>query len=130
MSCEEVQRQLPALLDGELTPEAASVLEAHLADCATCSEARNEMRAVLEMAKVWHVEGGEVLAAVQEQIRQDEMRALRQEMKRLRGEVVALRAEVADLKCQVEKHDATAERERSVLRFPYSTVREVTRPLL
>jgi predicted anti-sigma-YlaC factor YlaD len=130
MSCDEVQAQLTALLDGELTPEAASGIEAHLVVCKTCSEARDEMRAVLEMAKAWQVDGSDVLTAVQQQISQEDMHALLLEMKRLRGEIVALRAEVAELKSRVGKRDATAEREIGILRFPYATARDSTRPLI
>ena len=130
MSCDKVQMQLAALLDGELTPEAVSAIEGHLAVCAICSQAHDEMRSTLEMAKAWQVDGGDVLAAVQHQVLQDEMRAVLLEMQRLRGEVVTLRAEVAALKNQVGKRDAPAGRGSSVLRFPYATVRDITRPIV
>ena len=130
MNCEEVQTQLPALLDGELTSETAVGIEAHLAGCAPCSEARDEIRAVLEMTKAWNVEGESVLAHVQQQINQDEMHSLLLEMKQLRREVASLRAEVAELKSKAAKRVATLERESSVLRFPYANLRDVTRPVL
>ena len=130
MRCDEAQTQLTALLDGELAPEAVDALKSHLAVCAPCSQAHDEMQAALEMAAAWQVEGGDVLAAVQQQIYRDDMRALLLEMKRLQGEVAALRAEVAELKSQMEKHDTPAERGSSVPRFPYAPVRDVTRPLV
>lgn len=126
MRCEEFQTQLTALLDGELTSEMAAVIEAHLAECAHCSEARDEIQVVLAMTQTWNVEGGEVLAGVQQQIQQDEMRSLLAEMKRLRGEVDALRAEVAQLRSMAARRVATPGRENSVLRFPYAAVRDVT----
>jgi predicted anti-sigma-YlaC factor YlaD len=128
--CDEVQTQGTALLDGELTPEAASAIEAHLAVCAACSESYHKMRTALELAKAWQVEGGDVLVAVQQQITQDEMHSLRLEMKRLCGEVAALRAEVTELKRQ-EAHRSTAiGQQTSILRFPYATVRDMTRPII
>jgi predicted anti-sigma-YlaC factor YlaD len=130
MICEEVQTQLPALLDGELTPETAVVIGTHLAGCARCSEARDEISAVLEMTKAWNVEGGDVLAGVQQQIIRDEMHSLLLEMKRLRGEVDSLRTEVAELKSRAARRVAPPGRESSVLRFPYATIRDVTRPVL
>ena len=131
MRCEEVQTQLLALLDGELTSETAAAIEAHLAGCARCSEARAEISAVLEMTQAWNVEGGDVLAGVQQQIQQDAMHSLLLEMKRLRGEVDSLRTEVAELKSREARRVATPGRESSVLRFPYATVRDVTRrPIL
>ena len=130
MSCEEVQTQFAALLDGELPPGAGAAVEAHLAGCARCAEAYAEIRAVLAMTQAWSVEGGEVLAEVQQQIQQDEMRSLLREMKQLRGEVDALRAEVAQLKSQAARRAAAAGRESSVLRFPYATARDATRPIL
>ena len=130
MRCEEARTQLTALLDGELAPEAAGALKAHLAVCVACSQARDEMQAALEIATAWQVEGGDVLATVQQQILQDDIRSLLPEMKRLQGEVAALRAEVAELKSQIEKRETPAERGSSVLRFPYATARDVTRPLV
>lgn len=130
MSCDEIQTQLPALLDGELTSETAAVIEAHLAGCARCSEVRDEIRAVLEMTRAWSVEGGDVLAGVQQQINRDDLHSLLLEMKRLRREVDALRAEVAELKIRAAKRVVTPGRETSALRFPYANVRDVTRPIL
>jgi anti-sigma factor RsiW len=130
MSCEEVQTQLTALLDGELAPEMTAEIEAHLAGCAACSEARAEMEAVLEMTRAWSVEGAGVLAAVQQQIQQDEMRALLQEVRQLRNEVASLREEVAHLKGRAGKSARAADREASVLRFPYASVRDIPRPVL
>ena len=131
MSCEEVQRQLTALLDGELRPGAASEIEAHLAECAACSEACDEIRAVLAMTQAWNVEGGAVLAGVQQQISQDEMRALLLEMKRLRGEVVALRSEVTELKIRMAQRDATIGQGNSdFLRFPCSAAKDTVRLIL
>ena len=130
MRCEEVQTQLAALFDGELTQETAVVIEAHLAGCARCSEARDEIRAVLAMTQAWNVEGEEILASVQQHIQQDEMRFLLLEVKRLRGEVDALRAEVTHFKSLTTRRVATPRWESSVLRFPYATVRDVTRTAL
>ena len=36
MDCAEVREEFSALLDGELTPEARAVIEAHLSECAEC----------------------------------------------------------------------------------------------
>jgi predicted anti-sigma-YlaC factor YlaD len=130
MRCEEVQTQLPALLDGELTSETTAIIEAHLAGCADCSAARDEIRAVLAMTQAWSVEGGEILAEVQQQIHQDAMHALLREMKQLRSEVEGLRAEVAELKSQAARRAATPGRESAGLRFPYATVRDMTRPTI
>jgi anti-sigma factor RsiW len=121
MSCEEVQTQLTALLDGELAPEMTAEIEAHLAGCAACSEARAEMEAVLEMTRAWSVEGAGVLAAVQQQI---------QQVRQLRNEVASLREEVAHLKGRAGKSARAADREASVLRFPYASVRDIPRPVL
>ena len=130
MRCEEVQTQLAALFDGELTQETSVVIEDHLAGCARCSEARDEIRAVLAITQAWNVEGEEILASVQQHIHQDEMRFLLLEVKRLRGEVDALRAEVTHLQSLTARYVATPSRESSVLRFPYATVRDVTRTAL
>ena len=130
MSCDEVQMQLSALLDDELIPEAAAIIEAHLAGCARCSEARDEMSAVLKMTKAWDVQGSDVLAAVQQKVQQDEIHSALMEIKLRRAEVDSLRAEVAELKSQRGKRDVISGRKSSLLRFPYATARDVTHPIL
>ena len=130
MRCEEFQTQLSAFLDGEMTQETAACIEAHLTGCVRCSEAHDEIGAVLAMTRAWNVEGGEVLAGIQQQIQQDTMYALLREVQRLRVEVDSLRAEVADIKSREARRAATAGRESSVLRFPYATVRDGNRSLL
>jgi predicted anti-sigma-YlaC factor YlaD len=135
MSCDAIQTQLMALLDGELTPEAAAAIEAHLTACATCSAAHDEIVVVLDMTKAWDVPGSDlqtdVQAAVQQQIRQDELHSVLLEMKRLRGEVASLRAEVTELKIQLGQRNAAADQGNSdFLRFPYVTAHNAPRLIL
>jgi hypothetical protein len=43
MNCEEIRKQLSDYIDGELSPEAAAQVAAHLESCAGCREAYEEM---------------------------------------------------------------------------------------
>jgi predicted anti-sigma-YlaC factor YlaD len=130
MRCEEVQTQLSALLDGELTSETAAVIEGHLAGCMRCSEARNEISALLEMTTEWNIAGGDVLTPVRQQIQQDTLHALLLEMQRLRSEVDSLRTEFAELKSRAARLGPTPGRESSLLRFPYAAAQNVPRTIL
>jgi anti-sigma factor RsiW len=110
---------LAALLDGELTPEAASAVEAHLSGCAACSAACDEIRSALALATAWEVEETDLLPAIRRQVADENVDAILLEMGRLREEVAALRLEVAQLKSREERREAPSPPQTSVLRFPY-----------
>jgi predicted anti-sigma-YlaC factor YlaD len=47
MNCENYQDLLSDLVDGSLTPQDQNKVEAHLAACATCAEARTDLSAIV-----------------------------------------------------------------------------------
>ena len=121
MKCVEVETRLPALLDGELDPEAVVVIEAHLTTCRICSQARDEMSAALQQAREWHIVDRNIDEFLLRQISQDEICTIMQEMQLLRREVSSLHREIVDLKSRIDiLGESSSGRECSVLRFPYS----------
>ena len=96
MTCDEVQPQLTALEDGELVPEHAAEIGAHLTSCSACAEARTELAGVRRVAAAWAVDVPDIADRVQRAVAPDEavlgeLRLLRSEMRALREEVAALR---------------------------------------
>lgn len=51
MTCEQIDQQLDAYLDGTLDATSRTVVDAHLASCATCQAQSRELRAVLAAAE-------------------------------------------------------------------------------
>ena len=51
MDCRSVQRDLPALVDGDLRPHRAQVITKHLATCGDCAQSRKEYVAFRAAAK-------------------------------------------------------------------------------
>ena len=51
MDCRTIQRDLPALVDGDLRPHRAQVLTAHLASCRDCERSRKDYVAFRGAAK-------------------------------------------------------------------------------
>ncbi|HLV81215.1 MAG TPA: zf-HC2 domain-containing protein [Chthonomonadaceae bacterium] len=100
MTCAEIQTRLTALYDGELEPEPARRLQAHLETCADCARIAGEIRALRAQAMAWNVADGTVWDAVQAKIEAEEVRTVLAELQRLRTEVRQLRAEVAALRDQ------------------------------
>ncbi len=98
MTCDAFFTHLPALLDGELLPEAAAEAEHHLATCAECAQARAKITEVRGMADAWTVETPDITERVMSAVAADDQRLLLEEMQRLRIEMQALRAEVAALR--------------------------------
>ncbi len=52
MSCDVVERDLDAYLDGELTPDAAAAVAAHAEDCAACSVRIADRRALSRILRL------------------------------------------------------------------------------
>ena len=96
MTCEKAQSHLTALEDGELTPELARDVEAHMASCPACAALRVELAGVARMASAWAVAAPDVSAWVMGSLGPDE--AVLGELRELRAEMRALRAEVAALR--------------------------------
>src|SRR5690348_258115 len=46
MQCDEIQAQLSAALDGELSPEERAEVDRHLHDCAECRGVLNDLQAL------------------------------------------------------------------------------------
>lgn len=53
MRCLDVQLELEAYVDGELSPEQAALLEQHVANCAGCRMALARLRAVTAALETW-----------------------------------------------------------------------------
>lgn len=49
MNCTEMHEQLPLLVSGDLTPDAATALEKHLAGCAVCRQEQRELREAIRL---------------------------------------------------------------------------------
>ena len=101
MTCESVQAALTALLDTELSADAAADATQHLAECSACAKVYAENRAVREMASAWSVDAPDISAHIQSAIAADEQRLLLAELPLLRREMQALRAEVSELRRQL-----------------------------
>lgn len=101
MTCDTLVSQLVALLDGELSPEAAAEAERHLAICAECVQVQAEIAGLREMASAWTVDAPDITGLVLSAVAADDQRLLLEEMQRLRAEMQELRAEVAALRRQL-----------------------------
>jgi len=101
MTCDTLYPQLPALLDGELAPEAAAEAERHLTTCAECAQARSDIAEMREKANAWIVEAPDITGLVLSAVVADDQGQLLDEMQRLRSEMQELRAEVAALRRQL-----------------------------
>lgn len=95
--CDLMELRLVALLDGELPPEEAALLESHLAECADCQARHRELQAVLGLADRWEIPPAPSVPTV---VAHEEslMGTLLAELRSLRDEVNGLRAEVAGLR--------------------------------
>jgi hypothetical protein len=51
MNCEKYQNLLSDLIDGSLTPRDCDEIEAHLAACPSCDDARGDLRAIVEFCR-------------------------------------------------------------------------------
>jgi anti-sigma factor RsiW len=103
MTCDSLQPQLMALLDGELAPEAAAEAERHLAVCPDCALLRADLAAVLGMASAWTIDAPDISDRVMQAVTDADQRLLLDEMRRLRAEMQELRAEVAALCRQLSR---------------------------
>ena len=101
MTCNLCIPQLPALLDGELSPEAVAEAERHLVICAECAQARADISAIRGMANAWTVDAPDISGRVMSAVAADDQRRLLAEMQRLRAEMQELRVEVAALRRQL-----------------------------
>jgi anti-sigma factor RsiW len=118
MTCERVRARLTAWLDGEIEEREVTPMQAHLADCPACQQARAELAAISEAADSWQAEGGTVWEAVQAQIAPADLDGVLQELQALRAEITALRAEVSDLRGQLANRPAESHRDSPLL-LPY-----------
>ena len=100
MTCDMLQPQLTALLDGELTPEMAAEAEYHLAACPECAGLRAGLAATGGMADAWTVDVPDITSGVLRAAVSDDQSLLLDEMRLLRAEMQDLRAEVAALRGQ------------------------------
>ena len=98
MNCDIVQSQLTALLDGELSPDAAADTEQHLAGCPGCSQARTDLAGIRRMASAWEVNTPDISARVMQAVAADDQHLLLDEIRLLRTEMAELRAEIAALR--------------------------------
>lgn len=98
MTCNTLQSQLTALLDGELAPETAAEAERHLASCPGCAELQAGLAVVSEMATSWTVDAPDITGRVVRAAAADDQSLLLGEMRLLRAEMQELRAEVAALR--------------------------------
>ena len=98
MKCGTALAKLAALIDGELTPADAAKIRAHLADCASCSEAADKSERLKQLAAAWTVEGSDVWEAVRAEIETPDVKGLIASIRALQAEVRTLRAEVAELR--------------------------------
>ncbi len=101
MTCDTFFSQLVALLDGELSLEAAAEAERHLMTCAECAQARAEIVEMRGMANAWTIDAPDISGRVMAAVALDDQRQLLEEMQRLRAEMQELRAEVAALRRQL-----------------------------
>lgn len=101
MTCEIAHSQLTALNDGELTREAATEMESHLATCTDCAHLRIEIVTVRERAAAWAMTAPDLTTRVMQAIVSDDQRLLLDEMRQLRSEIEGLRAEVCLLRRQL-----------------------------
>ena len=107
MNCELIQSRMTALLDGELSPDAAADTERHLADCFACTQRRAELIAVKESASAWNMDAPDISARVMAAIAADDQHLLLNEIRLLRAEMAELRAEVAALRRQTARRVET-----------------------
>jgi anti-sigma factor RsiW len=132
MNCRHVRARLTALLDQELSATVVACMEAHLAACPSCAQAREEQQILRRLVSAWTVEDGEVWDAVRQQIEPAEPNALGEvlaEMRRLQSEVKALRTEVAELRVQVATRQAEESRRPSPM-LPYPPPNPIPRTLV
>lgn len=101
MTCNVLQPQLVALLDGELAPEAAAEAEHHLASCPDCAGLRAKLAAVPDMADAWTIAAPDITGRVLRAAASDDQSLLLDEMRLLRAEMQELHAEVAALRGQL-----------------------------
>ncbi|MGI4789208.1 MAG: zf-HC2 domain-containing protein [Janthinobacterium lividum] len=118
MTCDTLQAQLTAWLDGELMPEMAAEMEQHLAACFDCALARVDLAAVREMAAAWTVDVPDISRWVMQAVEfddqplhisrqvmppveSDNQRLLLEEIRHLRTEMQDLREELAALRRQL-----------------------------
>ena len=71
MRCLDVQLELEAYVDGELSPEQAALLEQHVADCAGCRAQLARLQAVTAALETWPLvaEPAQLTARVMGQVR-------------------------------------------------------------
>ncbi len=105
MTCDVLQVQLTAWQDGELPPETAAKIEAHLASCTQCTQSLAELSAVGEKADVWTVDAPDLTERILSAVDQNEQILLLDEIRALRGEMQALRVEVSDLRRRLSRRD-------------------------
>ncbi len=101
MTCDVLQPQLTALLDGELAPEAAAEAEHHLASCPDCAQLQAGLAAMGEMADAWTVNVPDITGRVLRAAASDDQSLLLDEMRLLRAEMQDLRAEIAAMRGQL-----------------------------
>ena len=107
MNCDLIQSRIIALLDGELSPDAAADTERHLADCPACNQRRAELVAVKEAASAWNMDAPDISVRVMSAIAADDQHLLLDEIRLLRTEMADLRAEVAALRRQTARRIET-----------------------
>ena len=108
MTCDSFFTQLTALLDGELSPEAAAEAERHLAACRECAEARAVIAEMRGMTNAWTLDAPDITERVMSAVALDDPRLLLEGMQHLRTEMQALRAEVAALRRQLSARSDTS----------------------
>ena len=53
MRCFDVQMELEAYVDGELSPERTALLERHIAGCESCQAELDRLQAVVAALETW-----------------------------------------------------------------------------
>ncbi len=101
MTCDTFFSQLTALLDGELSPEAAAEAERHLAACRECAQEWAVIAEMRGMTNIWTVDAPDITERVLSAVAADDQQRLLEEMQRLRAEMQELRAEVSALRRQL-----------------------------
>lgn len=87
MKCKDVQMELVAYLDEELSTMGQRAIEAHLAECADCDQEAEELRDVTELTKSWEgiAPKANWWANLQEKLESEKTRDIATEIRHLRN---------------------------------------------
>ena len=122
MNCPETQTLLVARRDGELSPEIAALVQAHLAQCAICSAEAQQIEAVIADTDRWRIpnkDADTIWAGVEAKITAPDLTDVLNELRQIRQEMELMRVEVADLRRQIAIRPSAARPTSSRL-FPFA----------